>query len=89
LFKTNSGNLWLVSKVKLDHEAKIILEVVPWVDKKLSRGWSTENRNYIINQCKTSLARSMPNSDDFASAYSKNRKNILFKSFKVASNRTN
>mgnify|MGYP003678454425 FL=1 len=45
---------------------KIVLEVVPWVDKKLARGWSTENRKYIINQCKTSaLARSMPNSDDF------------------------
>jgi hypothetical protein len=69
---------------------KIILEVVPWVDKKLSRGWSTENRNYIINQCKTSLARSMPNSDDFASAYNKNSERIYFSRVsKVASNRTN
>jgi tetratricopeptide (TPR) repeat protein len=65
--KTNSGNLWFGFESKnWIMKQKIILEVVPWVDKKLSRGWSTENRKYIINQCKTSsLARSMPNSDDF------------------------
>jgi tetratricopeptide (TPR) repeat protein len=45
---------------------KIILEVVPWVDKKLSRGWSLGNRKTIIEQCKTSnLAQKMTNSDDF------------------------
>ncbi|MGM8363160.1 tetratricopeptide repeat protein [Flavobacterium sp. ARAG 55.4] len=45
---------------------KIILEVVPWVDAKLSRGWTLENRKNIISQCKTSaLARKMANSDDF------------------------
>jgi hypothetical protein len=32
---------------------KIILEV-PWVDNKLSRGWTVENRKAIIDQCKTS-----------------------------------
>ena len=45
---------------------KIVLEVVPWVDTKLNRGWNLENRNQIINQCKTSnLAQKMSNSDDF------------------------
>jgi hypothetical protein len=45
---------------------KIILEVVPWVDKKLSRGWSLDNRKSIIDQCKTSsLAQKMNNSDNF------------------------
>jgi tetratricopeptide (TPR) repeat protein len=45
---------------------KIILEVVPWVDKKLSRGWTLENRKSIIDQCKTSsLAQKMTNSDNF------------------------
>jgi hypothetical protein len=45
---------------------KVILEVVPWVDKKLSRGWSLDNRKYIVDQCKTSsLAQKMVNSDDF------------------------
>jgi hypothetical protein len=44
---------------------KIVLEVVPWSIKE-ARGWTTENRKFIINQCKTSaVARSMPNSDDF------------------------
>ncbi|MBD0725465.1 hypothetical protein B6A10_09770 [Flavobacterium sp. L1I52] len=45
---------------------KIVLEVVPWVDAKLSRGWTLENRKNIFSQCKTSaLARKMVNSDDF------------------------
>jgi len=36
------------------------------VDKKLSRGWSLENRKSIIDQCKTSnLAQKMSNSDNF------------------------
>lgn len=45
---------------------KIVLEVVPWVDKKRSRGWILENRKSIIDQCKTSsLAQKMSNSDNF------------------------
>lgn len=45
---------------------KIVLEVVPWVDSKLSKGWTVENRKAIIDQCKTSnLAQKMTNSDDF------------------------
>ena len=46
---------------------KIVLEIVPWVDNKLSRGWTTENRQTIIRQIKTSdLAKKMLNSDDFS-----------------------
>jgi tetratricopeptide (TPR) repeat protein len=45
---------------------KIIIELVPWVNTKLSRGWSIENRKAIINQCKTSqLANKIENPDDF------------------------
>jgi tetratricopeptide (TPR) repeat protein len=45
---------------------KIILEVVPWVDIKLSKGWTIDNRKSIIDQCKTSnMAQKMTNSDDF------------------------
>ncbi len=45
---------------------KVVLEVVPWVDVKLSRGWNQENKKEIISQCKTSnLAQKMANSDDF------------------------
>ena len=45
---------------------KIVLEIVPWVDNKLSRGWTKENRKTIIDQCKTSsLAQKMNNSGDF------------------------
>lgn len=45
---------------------KIVLEVVPWVNTRLSSGWTLENRKFIINQCKTSdLAKKIINSDDF------------------------
>ncbi|KIA97272.1 hypothetical protein OA93_15195 [Flavobacterium sp. KMS] len=45
---------------------KIVLEVVPWVDVKLSRGWNQENKKEIISQCRTSnLAQKMASSDEF------------------------
>jgi tetratricopeptide (TPR) repeat protein len=45
---------------------KIILEIVPWVDRKANRGWTTENRKSIVNLCKSSeLGRRMLNGDDF------------------------
>lgn len=45
---------------------KIILEVVPWVNNRLSRGWTLENRKMIIKQCKASeLAKKIINPDDF------------------------
>lgn len=65
--KLNSGNLWFGFESKnWIMNQKIILEVVPWVDNKLSRGWTIENRKQIIDQCKTSnMAQKMTNSDDF------------------------
>jgi len=65
--KPNTNNLWFGFESKnWIMNQKIILEVVPWVDKKLSRGWSLENRKMIVDQCKTSnLAQKMANSDDF------------------------
>ena len=50
---------WILSQ-------KIVLEVVPWVDSKLNRGWNQDNKNEIISLCKTStMAQKMANSDDF------------------------
>lgn len=65
--QSNSANLWFGFESKnWIMNQKIILEVVPWVDNKLSRGWTLENRKAIIDQCKTSnLAQKMSNSDDF------------------------
>jgi tetratricopeptide (TPR) repeat protein len=65
--QSNKGNLWFgFESANWMMKQKIILEVVPWVDTKLSRGWTLENRKFIINQCKTSaLANKMANSDDF------------------------
>lgn len=65
--QSNTSNLWFgFESANWIMKQKIVLEVVPWVDTKLSRGWTLENRKYIINQCKTSaLARKLTNSDDF------------------------
>lgn len=65
--QSNTTSLWFgFQSANWIMKQKIILEVVPWVDTKLSRGWTLENRKYVINQCKTSaLARKLTNSDDF------------------------
>lgn len=62
---------------------KIVLELVPWVDYKLSRGWTKENRKAIIDQCKTSnLAQKMINSGDFCVCVSdKIQSKYTFKEF--------
>jgi tetratricopeptide (TPR) repeat protein len=53
------SNNWLMNQ-------KIVLEVVPWVDNKASRGWTADNKKAIINLTKTSdLVKRMINSDDF------------------------
>lgn len=45
---------------------RIVLEVVPWVDNKLSRGWSVENRKSILSICKsTDLAKKLTNPNDY------------------------
>jgi tetratricopeptide (TPR) repeat protein len=63
----NSTALWFGFESKnWIMKQKIVLEVVPWVDKKLNRGWNLDNRKTIIDQCKTSnLAQKMTNSDNF------------------------
>lgn len=44
---------------------KIVLEVVPWVDNKKSRGWNDEAKNAVLELCKTSgLAGLMLHPDD-------------------------
>lgn len=46
---------------------KIILEVVPWVDNKLSKGWNIDNRQTVLKQIKTSeFAKQLLNPDDFS-----------------------
>lgn len=43
---------------------KIILEVVPWVNTKLSRGWSITNKKLLLNQIKADdLLKNLSNSD--------------------------
>lgn len=45
---------------------KIVLEVVPWVNNRLSSGWNLENRKLILNQCKSfDVAKKNSLSDEF------------------------
>lgn len=45
---------------------KIVLEVVPWVNNRLSSGWNLENRKLILNQCKSfDVAKKKSLSDEF------------------------
>ncbi|WP_099092436.1 tetratricopeptide repeat protein [Flavobacterium crassostreae] len=65
--QANKNNLWFgFESSNWFMSQKIVLEIVPWVDTKSSRGWTLENRKTIIQSCKTSvMARKMQNSDDF------------------------
>ena len=65
--KANAQNIWFVFESQnWVMKQKIVLEIVPWVDTKLSKGWSQENKKSILDLCKTSdLAELMGNSDDF------------------------
>ncbi|MEZ0007257.1 tetratricopeptide (TPR) repeat protein [Flavobacterium sp. 28YEA47A] len=66
--KTGQEYLWFgFESMNWIMKQKIVLEIVPWVDNRLSRGWTLENRQTIIKQIKTSdLAKKMLNSDDFS-----------------------
>lgn len=45
---------------------KIVLEIVPWVDYKLSRGWNIQNKQQVLNQCKSSeTGKKVQNVDNF------------------------
>lgn len=45
---------------------RIALEVVPWVDYKLSRGWTPDKRKSVIDICKTTdLSKKLPDADDY------------------------
>ena len=63
----NSENIWFGFESKnWVMNQKIILEIVPWVDNKLSRGWNSQNKQVTLNQCKLSeTAKQLKNSDNF------------------------
>ena len=65
--KSNTQNIWFAFESQnWVMNQKIVLEIVPWVDTKLSKGWTQENKKTILDLCKTSdLAELMGNSNDF------------------------
>ena len=65
---SDSENVWFgFESQNWIMKQKIVLEVVPWVDNKLSKGWNLDHRQNVLKQIKTSeLAVKMINSDDFS-----------------------
>ncbi len=63
----NSTNLWFAFESNnWILKQKIVLEVVPWVDRKLSRGWTADNKKNVIGICESSdLAKRMPDATDY------------------------
>jgi hypothetical protein len=59
-FGFESGN-WIMKQ-------KIVLEVVPWIDKKASTGWTSENKKAVLELCGTSgLAQLMTDAEPLCS----------------------
>lgn len=60
--EVNTNTIWFGFESKnWALKQKIVLEVVPWVDTKLNRGWNQDNKNEIISLCKTStMAQKWP-----------------------------
>ncbi|WP_284653534.1 tetratricopeptide repeat protein [Flavobacterium terrisoli] len=55
----NTRYLWFGFKnTNMVMNEKIILEVVPWVDNKASRGWTNEIKTQFIERCKTNQVMS-------------------------------
>ncbi|RTY95004.1 M48 family metallopeptidase [Flavobacterium sp. GT3R68] len=66
-FGPNTTNIWFAFESKnWIMNQKIMLEIIPWVDTKLSRGWSLNNRKKILTQCQaTETAKKLQNSDEY------------------------
>lgn len=83
-FNSNTSALWFGFESKnWVMKQKIILEVVPWVNTNLSRGWNLENRKNILSQIKTNeIAKKISNADLFCLCVSeKVQKEFTFQEF--------
>lgn len=83
-FNSNTFALWFGFESKnWVMKQKIILEVVPWVNTNLSRGWNLENRKNILSQIKTNeIAKKISNADLFCLCVSeKVQKEFTFQEF--------
>jgi hypothetical protein len=81
----NSNAMWFGFESKnWIMNQKIVLEVVPWVNNRLSSGWNLDNRKLILSQCKeTDLAKKIIRSDDFCvCVLDKLQKEYKFQEFK-------
>jgi tetratricopeptide (TPR) repeat protein len=65
--KPNTENIFFAFESKnWIMNQKIVLEIVPWVDTKLSRGWNAENKKAILTQLQNAeAAKKVSNAKDF------------------------
>ncbi|NBL64305.1 hypothetical protein GV828_03705 [Flavobacterium sp. NST-5] len=67
-FTPDSENIWFgFESQNWIMKQKIVLEIVPWVDAELSRGWNVSHRQSVINQLgKASFSKKMINKNELA-----------------------
>ena len=65
--KPNTENLFFAFESKnWIMNQKIVLEIVPWVDNKLARGWNIDNKKSILTQLQNAdAAKKVANANDF------------------------
>lgn len=67
----NGSNLWFgFESDNWVMNQKILLEVVPWVDAKLSRGWNTATKKQLLEDCKQlKIFETITKKDPFCNCY--------------------
>ncbi len=67
-FTPETENIWFgFESQNWIMKQKIVLEIVPWVDTKLSRGWNVSHRQSILNQLiKANFSKKLINKNELA-----------------------
>jgi len=69
--QSNSENIWFgFESQNWVMKQKIVLEIVPWVNIKLNRGWNPETKTELINICSAQkVAKSVKKPDQFCNCF--------------------
>lgn len=85
LIKAQAGNFWFVLESNnLIFNEKIVVEVVPWIDNKLSRGWNAETKKEIISVLeKQKVTSSLSKKEEYFAVFlDEINKKFTYKEFK-------
>lgn len=69
--QSNSENVWFgFESQNWVMKQKIVLEIVPWVNNKLSRGWNAESKMDVVNICNDQkVAKLVKKPDQFCNCF--------------------